>query len=124
MYSVKLTRLEHNGAATDAVIRVTVDNLSPTVTLATPQPGEVFIVGKDEWIDVKAQVQDDNTISRVEFYANDPAAPFAVKTVAPFNVKWTIPLGAGGSVELWAVAVDGAGNRTESQHVPVVLSYQ
>ena len=48
VYSVKLTRLEHNGAVTDAVIRVTVDNISPTVKLATPQPGEVFIVGKDE----------------------------------------------------------------------------
>jgi membrane carboxypeptidase/penicillin-binding protein PbpC len=123
VYAIKLTRLEHNGTATDAIVQVTLDNNPPNVKLIQPQPEEAFEVGKDEWIDVNAQVQDDYTISKVEFFAGDPAAPFAVKTVAPFNVKWTIPPGAGGSVELWAVAYDGAGNKTESARVKAVLSY-
>ena len=120
VYSLKVTRLEHNGTATDAVIQVTLDALSPTVKLSQPQEGESYTIDQDEWIDVDAQVQDDNTISKVEFVADGNV--FGVKITAPFNVKWTIPSGAGDSVDLWAVAYDGAGNKTESQHVKVKLT--
>ena len=122
VYSIRLTRFEHNGAATDAVVQVTLDNTAPTIKLIQPQDGEFFDLKQDEWVDVNAQVQDDHTISRVEFFTNGaPDTPFVVKTVAPFTVKWTIPRGTSGTVEFWAVAYDGAGNKTESARVRAVL---
>ncbi|MCL5997354.1 MAG: transglycosylase domain-containing protein [Chloroflexi bacterium] len=120
IYSLKLSRIENDGKVTDSIIQVTVDNTAPTVKLIQPRDNEGFNATKDEWVDVNAQVQDDNTISRVEFFTSaDPATPYTVKTVAPFNVKWTIK--AGGTVEFWAVAYDGAGNRTESPHVRALI---
>ena len=116
MYSLKLSRIEKRGKVTDSVIQVTVDSTSPAVKRIQPQNGEGFNTAEDEWVDVNAQVQDDYSISKVEFFSSaDPATPYAVKTVAPFNVKWTIK--AGGGVDFWAVAYDGAGNHTESAHV-------
>jgi hypothetical protein len=120
MYSLKVSRIENDGKVTDSIIQVTVDNTPPAVRLIQPREGEGFGASTDEWVDVNAQVQDDNTISKVEFFTSaDPANPFTVKTVAPFNVKWTIR--AGGAVEFWAVAYDGAGNRTESAHVRAII---
>jgi membrane peptidoglycan carboxypeptidase len=120
IYSLKVSRIENDGKVTDSIIQVTVDNVPPVVKLIQPQNGESFNTPEDEWVDVNAQVQDDNTLSKVEFYSSaDPANPFIVKTVAPFNVKWTIK--AGGTVEFWAVAYDGAGNKTESPHVRALI---
>ncbi len=120
MYSLKLTRVENDGKLTDSTIRVTVDGISPTVKMSQPQDGETFNSAVDEWVDVGAQVQDDYSISKVEFYSSaDPATPYDTRTVAPFNVKWTIR--SGGTVEFWAVAYDGAGNKTESAHVRAII---
>lgn len=121
LYTLKLSRIEGNGNVTDSTIRVTVDGTAPTIKLVQPFPNEGFVTPKDEWVDVNAQVQDDYTISRVEFYSSaNSETPFVVKTVAPFNVKWTIR--SGGNVEFWAVAYDGAGNKTESGRVRVNIS--
>jgi hypothetical protein len=121
LYTLKLTRIEGNGNVTDSTIRVTVDGTAPTIKLVQPFPNEGFVTPSDEWVDVNAQVQDDYTISRVEFYSSaNSESPFVVKTVAPFNVKWTIS--GGGNVEFWAVAYDGAGNKTESGRVRVNIS--
>ena len=123
IYSLKLSRIENDGKVTDSTIHVTVDNISPTVKMSQPLEGEGFNTAVDEWVDVGAQVQDDYSISKVEFYSSaDPTTPYIVRTVAPFNVKWTIK--GGGSVEFWAVAYDGAGNRTESAHVRANIGYQ
>jgi membrane peptidoglycan carboxypeptidase len=120
MYSLKLSRIENDGKVTDSIIQVTVDSISPVVKLIQPQNGESYNSAQTDWVDVNADVRDDNTISRVEFYTSaDPANPYAVKTAAPFNVKWTIR--AGGAVDFWAVAYDGAGNRTESAHVKALI---
>jgi membrane peptidoglycan carboxypeptidase len=120
MYSLKLSRIESDGKVTDSIIRVTLDGISPTVKMSQPLDNETFDTATDEWVDVGAQVQDDYSISKVEFYSSaDPSTPFATKTVAPFNVKWTIH--SGGTVEFWAVAYDGAGNKTESPHVHALI---
>ena len=123
LYSLKLTRIEKNGTATNSTIQVTVDAISPTVKLVQPFSNETFNAAQDEWVDVNADVHDDNSISRVEFFNSvDPTKPYAVKTAPPFNVKWTIK--ATGAIEFWAVAYDGAGNRTESAHVRALIGYK
>jgi membrane peptidoglycan carboxypeptidase len=119
-YSVRVVRFENNGTATEGVSRVTLDNTAPQVRLTQPQPGEVFRTPQDEWVDITADVADDNSISKVEFYVNGQL--LGTKTVAPFSVKWTIA--AGGRVEFYAIAYDGAGNKTESERVSVGVGSQ
>jgi P pilus assembly chaperone PapD len=72
-----------------------------------------------EWIDMNADIKDDYAISKVEFYVNSSEKSIATKTIAPFSAKWTIPLGYNGDAQIWVVAIDAAGNRTESNHVTV-----
>jgi membrane peptidoglycan carboxypeptidase len=119
-YSIRVVRFENNGAVTENVSRVTIDNTPPGVSLTQPFPGEVFRTPQDEWVDITADVRDDNSISKVEFYVNGQL--LGTKTVAPFSVKWTIR--AGGLVEFYAVAYDGAGNKTESGRVSVSVGSQ
>jgi len=116
-YSIKVQRIENDGKITEAATQVTVDNTPPAVGLAQPFAGEGFLIPDDEWVDVNADVRDDNTISKVEFYMNGEL--FATKTVAPFSVKWTIK--GSGRAEFYAVAYDGAGNKTESTRVAVSI---
>lgn len=123
-YTLRLTRLEQDGKTQDAFARVTVDSISPTVRIAQPLPADRFEMPKDEWIDVGAVVTDNVSIDRVEFFVNADEKPFIVKTVAPFSVKWTIPPTFTGTAELYAVAYDRAGNRTESKKVKVVVTYK
>ena len=99
---------------------MTVDNTAPQVNSKQPLPGEVFRTPQDEWVDITANVADDNSISKVEFYVNGQL--LGTKTVAPFSVKWTI--NAGGRVEVYAIAYDGAGNKTESERVSVSVGSQ
>ena len=80
-------------------------------SLAQPQPNEYFETPEDEWIDVNANVADENSIDRVEFYAGDVL--FATKTAAPFSVKWTIGK-TEGTPDFKVVAWDAAGNKVES----------
>jgi membrane peptidoglycan carboxypeptidase len=114
-YSLKVSRLESDGNIVEAVVQVTIDNTPPTLKLSQPRPGEFFRAEQDEWVTVTADVQDDYSISKVEFFVN--GALFDTKAVAPFTTKWTIR--AGGRVEFYAVAYDGAGNKTESERVSV-----
>ncbi len=58
----------------------------------------------------------------VTFYCGGAHTIFANTVVLPAGT--TTVVDGGGSVELWAVAVDGAGNRTESERVQVVLAYE
>jgi membrane peptidoglycan carboxypeptidase len=116
VYSLKLTRIEQDGRVTDSIIQFTLDNTPPAAALAQPQRDEYFETPEDEWIDVNADVADDNSIDRVEFYAGDVL--FATKTSAPFSVKWTIGK-TEGTPNFKVVAWDAAGNKVESEVVSV-----
>jgi len=116
VYSLRLTRIEQDGRMTDSIIQFTLDNTPPVAALAQPQPGGYFETPEDEWIDVNANVSDDHSIDRVEFYAGDVL--FATKTSAPFSVKWTIGK-TEGTPDFKVVAWDAAGNKVESAVVSV-----
>jgi len=97
---------------------VTVDNISPTLALTHPYEGDGYEAGYDEWINVNAEVQD-YSIARVEFYVDNQADPFAVRTVAPFNVNW--PMGGVGKHSFHVIAVDEAGNKSKSDPVSIFV---
>ncbi len=117
-YSLKVTRFESDGNVVEAVTQVTIDNTPPTITLVQPRPNESFNSEDDEWVPVIADVQDDYSIRKVEFFVN--GEPFATRTVAPFTARWTIT--GDGLFEFYAVAYDAAGNRAESARVNVNVS--
>ncbi len=125
LYSLRVSVVDHSMALREATIQVTVDNISPTVDLTYPEDGSEYEKGHDEWANVNAEVQD-YSVARIEFYEypggkeNEPPAglqPFAVRTIAPFNVNW--PLGAVGSHTFFVIAVDEAGNASKSNRVTI-----
>ena len=125
LYSLRVSVVDHSTALREATIQVTVDNISPTLDLTYPYDGSAYEAGYDEWANVNAEVQD-YSIARVEFYEypggkeNDPPEglqPFAVRTVAPFNVNW--PIGAMGRHTFYIIAVDAAGNASTSDRVSI-----
>jgi membrane peptidoglycan carboxypeptidase len=119
LYTLKVARLEADGRVTENAIQFTLDNTPPAARLTQPRPGEAFKTPDDEWVDVIAAVNDDNSISKVEFYAGDVL--FETKTTAPFTVKWTI--GRSGGVPNFKVVVyDAAGNKAESAPVGVSVT--
>jgi len=125
LYSLRVSVVDHSMALREATIQVTVDNISPTLDLTYPEEGAEYELGYDEWVNVNAEVQD-YSIARVEFYAypggkeSEPAEelePFAVRTIAPFNVNWTIE--GLGEHTFYVIAVDAAGNMTKSDTVTI-----
>jgi membrane peptidoglycan carboxypeptidase len=129
LYSLRLSIVDHSNAVREATIQVTVDNISPTVDLTYPYDGAEYEIGHDEWANVNAEVAD-YSVARVEFYEYagskeiDPPpdlAPFAVRTVAPFNVNWTLRDVGLGAHTFYVVAVDAAGNQTTSNRVTIFV---
>jgi membrane carboxypeptidase/penicillin-binding protein len=129
LYSLRLSVVDHAMNLREATVQVTVDPISPTVDLTYPEDGSEYEVGYDEWANVNAEVLD-YSIARVEFYMfeggkdNEPEGelePFAVRTVAPFNVNWTIKGHGVGKYTFYIIAVDAAGNWTKSNLVTVSL---
>jgi len=124
LYSLRLSVVDHSNALREMTIQVTVDNIAPKLNLTYPFDGSEYISGYDEWVNVNAEVLD-YSIAQVEFYVNPggpteaEVPPFAVRTVAPFNVNWMIS--GGGKYTIWIVAVDAAGNETRSEPVSVYV---
>ncbi len=117
LYTLQLTVVDHSQAVRQYAIQVTVDHTPPTVKLTNPEPGKEYTFGKDEWVNINADVRDNYAIARVEFYRNDEPEPFAVRTIPPYNVNWWIK--EVGEQRFRAVVYDAAGNRAESEAVTV-----
>jgi hypothetical protein len=109
-----LTVVKQDGTFDEVSVPLTVDNVPPLAALLFPLPGQAIFTDED-WVIVQAQVSDDNSVARVEFYADGAQVPFAISTVPPFTEKWPIP-GPGChafSVRVW----DAAGNDSLSPAV-------
>ena len=117
-YSIRVSRTESDGKVTDSVVQITLDNTPPTVQIVSPQPGALLSAANDKLINVDAQVQDDVTVSKVEFYVN--GALVTTKYSAPFNAAFDIGTSRG-NFEMYTIAYDGAGNRAQSNTINVAL---
>jgi hypothetical protein len=89
-------------------------NYLPTVSINSPQDGEIFTPGSS--IDIVADAQDaDGTISKVEFFAGD--TKLGESTASPYNFNWTnAPVG---SHTLTARATDNVGGVSTSAPVRI-----
>jgi hypothetical protein len=120
--------VDRNQGFRQATIQVTIDTVTPTLDLNYPVNGATYIYGDDEWVTINTEVSDNLSMDRVEFYLEGGSAPpdgeagqpFAVRNVAPFNVRWTIP--RPGRYTFYAIAYDAAGNQVESDRVTINVS--
>ena len=125
LYSLQLTVVDRSQGFRQTTIQVTLDTVSPTLDLNYPQDGDTYVYGDDEWVTINAEVFDNLSMDRVEFFVLDGTPlpegqvlqPFAVRKVAPFNVRWTIP--NPGRFTFYVIAYDAAGNQVESDKVSV-----
>ena len=111
LYTLLLTVVRHDGSFTEVNVQVTVDNEAPAAQILFPFADQTFF-DDEEWIIVQAQVTDNVSIDRVEFFVDGAEVPFAISTVPPFTEKWTIP--APGCHTFHVIAHDAAGNETDS----------
>ena len=118
LYTLLLTVVRTDGSFAETSVHVTVDNQPPTAEILFPLPNQQIFTD-EEWVLVQAQVTDDLSVDRVEFYADGAEVPFAISTVPPFTEKWTIP--GPGCHTFKVVAFDAAGNRGEATAVRVCL---
>jgi hypothetical protein len=123
LYSLQLTVVDRNQGFRQSTIQVTIDTVSPTLDLNYPTNGTNYVYGDDEWATINAEVFDNLSMDRVEFFLEGgpaPPEPFAVRNVAPFNVRWTIP--RPGRYTFYVIAYDAAGNQVESDRVTVSVA--
>jgi penicillin-binding protein 1C len=121
LYTVQLTAVEWNDNVQRSAIQVTIDNSPPTVELTYPYPNQLYELGGDSWLNFQADASDNIAIDKVEFYVN---GNFFDSSSSSFNVRWALEdanlaEGEEQQAEIWAVAVDAAGNRTESQRIRI-----
>ena len=107
LYTLLLTAVRNDGSFTEVTTHVTIDNTPPEAAILFPLPDQQ-IFADEEWVIVQAQVTDDISIDRVEFFVGNAEVPFAISTVPPFTEKWTIP--GPGCYTFSVRAYDGAGN--------------
>lgn len=72
----------------------------PTVNITNPTDGDYFPA--PETITVSATATDNNSVEKVEFYAND--IPIGTDFSSPYSISWTIP--DSGDYVVKAVAID------------------
>ncbi|MGC9348259.1 MAG: transglycosylase domain-containing protein [Anaerolineae bacterium] len=117
VYTLQLQVVGNDQQVRQATIQVTVDNTPPEVDLTYPPTGSEYEYGFDEWVNVNAEVKDVYSIERVEFYQNEQEKPFSVRTIAPFNVNWTLQ--GPGVYRFHVIVYDAAGNSTETEPVEI-----
>ena len=117
IYTLQLQVVGHDQQVRQATIQLTIDNTAPEAELTYPENGSEYEYGFDEWANINAEVQDNYAVARVEFFKNEEELPFKVRTVAPFNVNWTLE--SPGEYKFRVVVFDAAGNETETNSVKI-----
>lgn len=119
LYTIQLIALASDNSIQRAAVQVTVDNNPPTVELTYPYADEVYELGGDSWLNFQADATDNLAMDKVEFYVN---GNYFDSSSSTFNVRWTLENAELAEdeereVEIWAIAIDAAGNRTESERI-------
>jgi membrane carboxypeptidase/penicillin-binding protein len=116
-YTLQLQVVGQNQNVRQATLQLTVDNTPPKVDLTYPPEGQIYEFGFDEWVNINAEVNDAYATERVEFYKNDEETPFEVKSVAPYNINWTLE--GVGKYSFYVKVYDAAGNEAQTEPVTV-----
>ena len=107
LHTILLTVFKNDGSFEEITTHITIDNTPPEASIFFPLPDQQIFTD-DEWVIIQAQVSDDLSVDRVEFFVDNAEVPFAISTVPPFTERWTIP--GPGCHSFSVVAYDAAGN--------------
>jgi membrane peptidoglycan carboxypeptidase len=118
LFTLLLTVMRHDGTFDEVSLPVTVDNTPPTAQIVFPLPNQNIFTDED-WVFVQAQVTDDISVERVNFFVDNAGVPFAMVTVPPYTARW--PIRGAGCHTFRVTAVDAAGNSSDSAPVRVCL---
>ena len=123
LYTLQLTVLKSDNSTERAAVQVTVDNTAPEVEVTYPYQDELYELGGDSWLNFQADASDNIAMGQVEFYVNGVLFDSSSST---FNVRWTLDNanlapGEERELDIWAVAEDAAGNRTQSESVRIYV---
>lgn len=117
LYNILLTVVRGDNSRETAPVQVTVDNTPPTISLSAGEPGKVYRWPQDTQVTLTAEVQDDYSVSRVEFYHN--GQQLGADESWPYGFAWNIT--RTGTETFSAIAVDAVGN-TASADITVEIS--
>nr|WP_290667236.1 penicillin-binding protein 1C [Ardenticatena sp.] len=123
LYTLQLTVLRQDGQVERTSVQVTVDNTPPTVRITYPFEGQEYVLNDDEWVSIQVDASDNIAMREVRFFID--GREFARSSIAPFTEKWTLDnegrLGPNEirEHEIYVVAVDAAGNETQSERVRI-----
>lgn len=123
IYTLQLLVLKADGTIERASSQVTLDNTRPTVELVYPYADQSYDLGGDSWLNLQAQASDNIALDRVEFYVN---GRYYDASSSALSVRWTaeaanLARGESRTLEIYVVAVDSAGNRTQSDPIRVTV---
>jgi hypothetical protein len=88
LYTLQLSVVDGGGNYRKATTQVTVDNTPPEVELIYPYDGRIYYMEYDEYVNISADVVDNFSMDRVEFYLDNSLLSYS--TIPPYNTKWTI----------------------------------
>jgi penicillin-binding protein 1C len=95
LYTLRLTVNRGDGPRV-ATAPVTIDNTPPSIVMTEPKTDTLFVMEKDEQINVNALANDNLALDRVEFLLDNTV--FGTSTVSPYNERWRITMQDGVSV--------------------------
>jgi hypothetical protein len=119
LYTLLLTVVRQDGSFSEVSVPVTIDNIPPTVEIISPISGQSFPTS-DQRVTIRVSTSDNLSVTQVKFYLDDDESAFAASTEPPFAAEWR--LSVAGCYDLYAVALDAAGNETRSTAVPLCLA--
>jgi len=88
LYTLQLTVIRQDQSVTRAAVQVNVDNIPPEVTLIHPDEDAVYVMERDDYINIQADARDNLSMDHVEFFVDGQAV--GLTTVAPYSRRWTI----------------------------------
>lgn len=104
-----------NGLAKTKAVTITSNN-APTVSITSPANNDEFDEGNT--VSITANASDDNSVSKVEFYAGN--TKLGEDLTEPYSFDWTNP--AVGDHNLTAVATDNDGASSTSSIVKITIN--
>lgn len=111
-YTVQISVLNQDGSAESAGVRVTVDNVAPTVTLTSGDSNQLLFRWPTETaIPLEAIVDDNLAIDRVEFYNNG----ILIGETSQSPYEWIFQIERVGLETFTATVFDEAGNQASSE---------
>jgi hypothetical protein len=110
LFAIQMIVLRSNRKVDTTTIQVTVDNLSPEVSIPYPENGQSFQYKFGQYITFQAEASDNIGLKSVVFYIGDQE--LIRQSQPPYAVPWRA---SPGEYILRVEAIDFAGNTTETR---------